>query len=1037
MFHRFTIIITGALLLMLNHSAGSAVEYDLNYSSNENKQVFTKQVNPVKDFGKIPLYFVPNKGQTDPSAQFYAKAANYTLWVTKGGLVFDKIREKESGDDTFSHVKSDVKNHSEAGSYRDAKKESIETVSEISANRNSGYRYERNVSRLLFIGANKNPKISAGEVTDYRVNYFIGNDKSKWRTDIETSASIIYENLYENIDLKVYGLEKQIEYDWIVRPGADPNKILFKYQNVKSTKITEEGNLVVQTGFGDLVHKKPAGYQMIRGERVEVNIEFKKSNDGSYCFRVSEYNKDYALIIDPLIVDYSTYLGGSDNDYCYAITVDSSGSAYVTGGTNSLNFPTLNQYQGTMAGFYDLFVTKFTPSGNALVYSTYLGGLQEDYGNGIAVDSSGAAYVGGETASSNFPVTPGAFQTTIGGFFDAFVFKLNPAGNSLAYSTYLGGLQLEYCFGIDIDLSGSAYVTGETASLNFPVTPGAFQTSLAGGAGRDTFITKLNPTGTALAYSTYLGGSGNDDGYGIAVVSGSAYVSGTTSSADFPTVNRFQGYQGSYDVFVTKLNPTGTALAYSTYLGGTASDYCYGIAVDSSGSAYVTGHTTSTDFPTVNRYQGPQGDSDVFITKLRPAGNTLAYSTYLGGSDTDSGRAIAVDSSGSVYVTGQTYSLDFPTVNQYQGPQGDYDAFVTMLTSSGNGLVYSTYLGGTVTDYAPGVAVDSSGSAYVTGRTYSSDFPTVNQYQGYQGNADAYVTKLTWQSTNTVPTAVITADRFGGIAPVTIDFDGSGSYDRDGRVMEWLWNFGDGATGTGEQISHEYASPGTYNVTLSVRDNDDEWSRLAQETVLVVNGVDSLICIIEIIPDSFKANGKATGIIIATLYQKAQDDSGSNSPILMNIGLKFSPIKGSLSGDMLFENSSGKYSMILVSGEPGTDTVSAVLDGYTLASADVEYTWPQPPLNLKAEKRENRGLFLGEYYVNLTWTANTADIYIPAQYKVYRSVDGGGWQLLATLAADSSNYTDTGVEAGHNYRYSVATVDASGDESTMAIAELQ
>jgi PKD repeat protein len=1030
MSQKLTIVAISLLLLIFNCGAGSAVENEFKYSSNENKQVFTKQVNPVEDFGRIPLYFIPNKGQADASAQFYAKASNYTLWVTKEGLVFDKIRKNESGNTAFPRVKSDIKNHSEADPYWNAKEGSIETVTKARVKGNTGCQYERNVSRLSFIGANENPKISAGEATDYRVNYFMGNDKRNWRTDIETSASIIYENLYENIDFKVYGLEKQIEYDWIVRPGADPNKILFEYRNVKSIKIAEDGNLVVHTAFGDLVHKKPAGYQIIRGERVEVNVEFKKSSNRSYGFKVSEYNKDYPLIIDPLIVDYSTYLGGLSGQIGRGIAVDSSGSAYVAGYTSSSDFPMLNQYQGDQ-GTTDAFVTKLTPAGNGLAYSTYLGGGDQDYGYAIAVDSSGSAYVTGCTISSDFPML-NQYQGDQGAT-DAFVTKLTPSGNGLAYSTYLGGSGNDYGNAIAVDSSGSAYVTGYTSSANFP-TLNQYQGSLAGVI--DAFVTKLTPAGNMLAYSTYIGGSGNDYGNAIAVdSSGSAYVAGETLSADFPTVNQYQGsLAGTTDAFVTKLAPAGNTLAYSTYLGGGGGDYGHAIAVDSSGSAYVTGYTSSANFPTLNQYQGSlAGTTDAFVTKLTHAGNSLVYSTYLGGGGQDNGNAIAVDSSGSAYVTGETLSADFPTVNQYQGPQGNYDVFVTKITPAGNSLYYSTYLGGNSMDNVRRIAVDSSGSAYVTGETYSSDFPTVNQYQGSLAGAyDVFVTKLTWQNPNTEPTAVITADRFGGIAPLMIAFDGSGSYDRDGRVVDWMWNFGDGTTGTGEQITHEYTSPGTYNVTLSVRDNDGEWSRPAQETVLVLNDTESLICVIEIIPNSFKANGKATGIIVATLYQKSQDDSGSADLLLTNIGLKFSPAKGSLSGDMLFENSSGKYSMILVSGEPGTDTVSAILDGFTLASSNVVYTWPQPPLNLNVVMKEDRGLFKGVYYSYLYWSANTSDIYAPALYKIYRSTNGSAFENIGTTNASTFEYVDSNVAAGKNYTYAVSTVDVDGDESALS-----
>ena len=416
-------------------------------------------------------------------------------------------------------------------------------------------------------------------------------------------------------------------------------------------------------------------------------------------------------------------------------------------------------------------MTKLSPDGTALVYSTYLGGNNADSGTGIAVDSSGSAYVTGSTGSTDFPTTTNAFQRKNAGEFDAFVTKLSPDGTALVYSTYLGGgtdangrtpsdhpreaIPRDGGEAIAVDSKGSAYVTGVTGSIDFPTTKNAVQGKFGGGSGvfaRDAFVTKLSADGGTLVYSTYLGGSGNENGFGIAVdSSGSAYVTGSTSSTDFPTKSPEQPANagGSLDAFVTKLGPDGTTLVYSTYLGGSGTDGGRGIAVDSSGSAYVTGSTSSTDFPTKNPEQGKNaGDFDAFATKLSADGKTRVYSTYLGGGAADFGRGIALDSSGSAYVTGSTSSTDFPTQNPEQSKSaGDFDAFVTKLSPDGTALAYSTYLGGSGTDGGNGIAVDSSGSAYVTGQTNSTDFPTENPEQGKNAGGqnqgfDAFVTKL-------------------------------------------------------------------------------------------------------------------------------------------------------------------------------------------------------------------------------------------------------------------------------------------------------
>jgi hypothetical protein len=446
-----------------------------------------------------------------------------------------------------------------------------------------------------------------------------------------------------------------------------------------------------------------------------------------------------------LMLSYSTYLGGDGGDGGQAIAVDGSGYAYLTGWTNSSNFPTLNPYQGTFqGGSNDAFVTKLSSSGNSLIYSTYFGGGDWDAGLGIAVDDSGYAYVTGRTSSSNFP-TLNPYQTDQGGE-DVFVTKLSSTGNSLIYSTYLGGGDADCGRGIAVDGSGYAYVTGWTVSSNFP-TLNPYQTYQGG---YNVFVTKLSSSGNSLMYSTYLGGGKDDSGYGIAVDGGdNAYVTGFTLSSNFPTLNPYQGmYQGGGDdVFVTKLSSSGASLIYSTYLGGGNYDEGYGIAVDGSGYAYVTGRTYSSDFPTLNAYQATHqgGYVDVFVTKLSNSGNSLIYSTYLGGGGDDEGYGIAVDGSGYAYVTGYTMSSDFPTLNPYQTDQGGaWDVFVTKLSSSGNSLIYSTYLGGGSLDYGFGIAVDGSGNAYVTGYTWSSNFPTLNPYQTDQSDWDAFVTKLSW-----------------------------------------------------------------------------------------------------------------------------------------------------------------------------------------------------------------------------------------------------------------------------------------------------
>jgi hypothetical protein len=731
----------------ISASAGNLHNVKNQDSSVKSKAVQSMStVRPDLNFGKIPLYFITNKGQVNEKALYYAKASRYTLWLTKEGLVFEA--------------------HSAECRAQGKKKKTA-----LNNNRPAhSPKTVRDVSRLLFLDANRNPQVVPIEETELKVNYFKGNDKSKWRCDIPTSQAVLYKNLYKNIDLKVYGIEKAIEYDWIVKPGGNHQNIRFEYKNVKGTRLDEEGNLLIETGFGELMHKRPVSCQWIgmghgawsverKEGRRNVDVQFKKIGKNIYGFEVGEYDKSRELIIDPVVLAYSTYLGGGGWEWGYGIAVDGSGCAYVTGYTASSFFPTLNQYQANQ-GDDDVFITKLdtTKSGaSSLIYSTYLGGSGSDRGCGIAVDSGGCAYVTGSTSSSNFP-TLDQYQANQGDS-DAFIAKIDTTksgASSLIYSTYLGGSASDS--GSDIAVEGSryAYVAGNTNSPDFP-TMNQYQSHQGY---QDVFITKIDTTksgGSGLIYSTYLGSAYGDWGYGIAVDgSGSAYVTGMAAGSDFPTLNEYQSFQGGWDAFFSKIDTTksgASSLIYSTCLGaaGSLDDWGQGVAVDTGGYAYVTGYTNGAGFPTRNQYQSHQGDYDAFITKIDPAKNgnsSLIFSTYLGGEDEDRGYGIAVDGSGCVFVTGYTYSSDFPTLNKYQAYGGNRDAFITKLDTTKSGassLVYSTYVGGEGSDYGRGAAVDAGGCAYLTGNTGSLSFPIVNEYQANLANSydnDAFITKL-------------------------------------------------------------------------------------------------------------------------------------------------------------------------------------------------------------------------------------------------------------------------------------------------------
>ncbi|MGD2085439.1 MAG: SBBP repeat-containing protein [Candidatus Aminicenantes bacterium] len=758
---------------------------DLSVIPWDRQQNSTAEVKPEVNFGKIPLYFIFNKGQVNQQAKFYAKASRYTLWLTKEGLVFDSVTkvkvkaevEEEAAPfgqiiNAFGKYTNKDKNNKVPGKFLTPDiYASMQSCNHASSQSHSHSPYPpklaRDVSRLIFLNANKNPGIVPIEESKLKVNYFIGNDPSEWHCGIPTSKAVLYKNLYKNIDLKVYGIEKQIEYDWIVKPGGNPGDIRFEYKNVKGTRIDNQGDLIIETDFGELVHKKPVGYQKRTAqgakrkaqsacpkERRNIDVTFKKIGKNTYGFEVGEYDKRFELIIDPVILAYSTYIGGGAGDSGLGIAIDNNGNAYVTGNTWSTDYPILNQYQAQQANA-DAFVTKIDTNqigASSLIYSTYLGGSNNDTTHEIAVDNNGNAYVAGRTESTDFP-TRNQYQGDQP-FYDAFVTRLDTTQSgtaSLVYSTYLGGTSYDYGYGIAADSSGYAYVTGATDSTDFP-TLNQYQANNPGG---DAFVTKIdtNQSGaSSLCYSTYLGGDSSDIGNGIKVDgSGNAYVTGLTGSTDFPTLNRFQTAQGSSDAFLTKIdtNQSGiSSLTYSTYLGGGGNDSGSNLAVDNSGTAYVVGRTDSTNFPTLNQYQVDQSGRDAFITMIdtnQSGGSCLIYSTYLGGDQTDWADDIAVDNNGNVYVTGHTTSTDFPTLNQYQGNQPGTDAFITKIDTTGIGassLIYSTYLGGSDNDLGYGIAVDNNGDVYVSGHTWSTDFPILNSYQTDQSGVDVFVTKL-------------------------------------------------------------------------------------------------------------------------------------------------------------------------------------------------------------------------------------------------------------------------------------------------------
>ena len=710
-------------------------------------------------FGRLPLSFEANRGQADESINFLARGPGYTLALSPTEAAF--ALAPQSSQLAESDQPRELVERTAVGDLRKAG--------------SSGASYSAppppTVLRMNLVGANRDAGGAGLDALEGKVNYLIGNDRTQWRTDIPTFGRVRYHEIYPGIDLVYYGNQRQLEYDFVVAPGTDAQMIALEFAGADRVEIEEAtGDLLLSLGENIIRQRKPVSYQETNGARRKVESRYAIKDNGRVGFEVGEYDRSAPLIIDPVLV-YSTYLGGSDFEEGSDIKVDSAGNAYICGITNSTDFPTANAIQGTFGGRIDDlvardgFVTKINAAGTAFVYSTYLGGNKDDWCNKIAVDASGNAYVAGETGSANFP-TANAFQATFGGgLSDAFITKINAAGNALVFSTYVGGSIFDAGQGIALDSANNVYFTGRTTSDNYPVV-NPIQATYSGGPGADVIISKLNAAGNALVYSTYLGGNAGADqggfeaGFSIAVDSaGNAYVAGQTRSTNFPTANPIQAtFGGGFpdgDAFVTKLNATGNALVYSTYLGGSENDIGFEIAVDSAGSAYVSGVARSTNFPTANAFQTAlNGPSDAFLTKLNPTGSAFVYSTYFGGSGDDSANGIAVNASNEAYLAGGTSSTDLPTVNPTQAASGGgIEGFVTRFNAAGSVLLFSTYLGGSGGDAALSIALDSALAMYVVGRTTSTDFPTLIPIQAANGGGqDAFVAKISPDAATPTPT---------------------------------------------------------------------------------------------------------------------------------------------------------------------------------------------------------------------------------------------------------------------------------------------
>lgn len=908
-------------------------------------EVMTSTLKASEAYQTIPLYFEENRGQTDKSVKFLSRVNGYNMFLTPSEAVLTLPFAESST--TALHIQ--------------------------------------------FPGSDLDPRITGLEQLSGKVNYLIGKDPKGWHTDVPIYAKVRYENIYPGINLVFYGNQSLLEYDFVVAPGADPKTIQLAFKGVQKVSVDDQGNLILHTAKGKLIQQAPVVYQEANGKREKVSGRYEIRKEGRVGFQVAAYDSKRPLIIDPVLF-YSTYLGGLAVDSGRSIVVDASGNAYVLGNTTSANFPTQGPYQVNIAGGSDVFIAKFDPSQSgaaSLLYSTYLGGSGNEVPGGITIDSSGNAYVTGETASADFPVTLGAYQLAIGGGIDAFITKLNASGSGLVYSTYLGGVGTDRGNAVVLDNSNNAYVTGETASVNFPVTLGAFQTVIGGGS--DAFATVLNSTGASRLYSTYIGGAANDEGRGIALdSSGNAFITGQTASLNFPfTAGAFQTANGGgADAFITKLNSVGNALVYSTYLGGSLGDGAFDIAVDTTGNAYVIGQTASNNFFTQNAFQTNMGSTlDVFVTKLNAAGNTVLYSSYLGGNQQEVGSGIALGLSGSVYVTGATNSPNFPLLDPLSGNdslKGPSDGFIAKMDLTRSGapsLLYSTYLGGGVADLIQDIAVDSEGNAYVTGATQQAgNFPMVNAFQTNHGGGgfDAFVSKI-------------------GIPPLTVAPDNVSV--AEGSTV--------GVTANGGEAPYTAVSGNAGIATASV-DN-------ATITITGVSAGTTVVTVTDSLGSSVPVNVTVNAVIppLTVSSDNVTVDAGSTVDVTVSGGQ--SPYTAS-SGNTGVATATVAASTVTIAGVVAGSTTVTVTDNLgTNVTINVTVNVVIPPLSVSPSS------------VSVS-EGDTASVTISGGQSPYTASSGDTGVATATVAA--STVTITGVAEGST---TVTVTDNLGTNVSVAV----
>jgi hypothetical protein len=903
-------------------------------------------------FGHIPLAFEANQGQTSSKVKYLAHGAGYSLFITDNEAVF-------------------------------------------SLGRTAAGKKQADVLRMQLANANSAPGVDAENRLPGQVNYLLGNNPSKWHTHVPTFGKVRFSNVYPGVDLVYYGNNSSLEYDFVVKPGAQPSQIALALKGASKLTVMHDGGLAMTMPGGQMKWLKPVAYQMVNGHQQAVAGRYHLLGKDRVGFQVAKYDASRPLVIDPALL-YSTYIGGGQDDIANGVAVDSTGAVTVVGSTLSSAFPTSStgydvSYNGDSTSpsgtpvTGDAFVTKIAAGGGSVVYSTYLGGTGDDSAAGVALDASGLAVVTGFTASANFPVSASAAQKAIGSLrgayhSNAFVTRLSADGSSLVQSTYVGGYGTDFGSAIAIDASGNVYIAGSTNSRTFPVTSGAYDTVFqTSGETNAAFVSELNSTLSTIKASTYLGVTGTSYGYGIAVDSSGVTVVGGTNSTTktFPTTtSALQATNGGgYDAFVTKFNTGLTGLVSSTLLGGAGNDYAYAVATDSTGT-YVAGSTASANFPTspTAPQRSDAGGLDAFVAKITPNAQTLTYSTFLGGAGSDAAYGITVDGTGVATVVGATASTNFPTTtNAYQTANaGGTDAFAARLSADGSTWYYSTYFGGSAADQANAVALGPTGAAFIAGYSRSSNLPTTTGaiQTANAGGADAFVAELSLHNDLML---VAGLPGSGGVVnglpgtPVTLSgtatFNGNPVSGENLSFIVGSTVVGNATTNASGQASITYnvpsnatPGPGTYTVGFA---GDEVYNATSVTAVLNLALGTTLT-----VPNVTATIGDAANPVMSATLKDVNGKAVANETVVLTVnGTQYSRTTNS-SGTAL-------ASYNLTGATPGTLTISAsfagdTASGYTSSTGSGTLTINQATTTLT--NNQESGTVLGQVTFSGTLT---------------------------------------------------------------------